>query len=568
MSLHPSYRAAIEDFHRMRRRAGMQKIFNRFRKHTSLLSYEDIRQQLRAIEKSGSKLQTIPLDAIQGSVGRYTDFTRDFLPTKSIDPQRWARVKTQIYAQEGLPPIEVYQIGQVYFVLDGNHRVSVAREMGNQTIEAYVREVATNVSLDVDENPDQLLIKAEFAEFLEQTRFHQLYPDIDLMVTTPGSYTILSQQIEAIHFAREFNANEDIPYDEAVRYWYDTVYYPIVETIREQNILEEYPDRTETDLFLWIFRHRATLAKTLGWDISPNSAAKNLTQPSSKLRRVYNQSKNLLLKIIRGREYDSGPPPGTWRQQKMAVPEGRLFANIIVVIDGSENGWAGFSQCAFIAGLEGSQIYGLHITRSNQRISSQEQQEIQTEFGKRCEAYDLRGQLAFDTGPLDLILRERACWADLVVISIPEKRTSGIQSLVQSCPAPLLVKKGHQPEFKSILLVYDGSPKSEEALFLAAYMATFWELLLTVITIQQKEHDQITSGTMIHAKEFLDYYGVSAEYKETAHNPAESILKTAIDNGNDLILTGGYCTSPKTRANKNILNELLEKSQHSILICR
>ena len=135
MTLNPSYQAAIEDFHRMRRRAGLLKIFNRFRKHTSLLSYEDIRHQLRAVEKSSYQLRSIPLDAIQGRVGRYTDFTRDFLPTKSIDPQRWANVKAQVYSLEGVPPIEVYQIGQVYFVLDGNHRVSVARQMGNDTIE-------------------------------------------------------------------------------------------------------------------------------------------------------------------------------------------------------------------------------------------------------------------------------------------------------------------------------------------------------------------------------------------------------------------------------------------------
>ena len=108
MNINPSYRAAIEDFHRMRRRAGMQKIFKRFRKHASLLSYEDIRQQLRAVVKSGYRLKTIPLEAIQGSVGRYTDFTRDFLPTESINPQRWARVKAQFQALEGVPPIEVF----------------------------------------------------------------------------------------------------------------------------------------------------------------------------------------------------------------------------------------------------------------------------------------------------------------------------------------------------------------------------------------------------------------------------------------------------------------------------
>ena len=232
MSLSPAYQAAIEDFHRMRRRAGMQRIINIFRKRTGLLSYEDVRRQLHAVEKSGPVLKTIKINAIQGSVGRYTDFTRDFLPTESVDQQRWARVKAQIFTLEGLSPIDVYQIGEVYFVLDGNHRVSVAKEMGSATIEAYVRTVTTKVNLDLDEDVDQLLIKSEFAEFLETTQFDQLYPDVDLMVTTPGRYITILQQIEAVHFAQELKRNQPIDYAQSVKNWYDTVYYPIVEIIR------------------------------------------------------------------------------------------------------------------------------------------------------------------------------------------------------------------------------------------------------------------------------------------------------------------------------------------------
>jgi len=568
MSRNLSYQIAIEDFHRMRRRAGLQKVFNHFRKHTSLLSYEDIRAQLRAVEKSGAKLMVIPIEAIQGSVGRYTDFTRDFLPTESVDPQRWARVKAQFYSLEGLPPIEVYKIGEVYFVSDGNHRVSVAREMGNSTIEAYVREVAAKVKLEIDEDVDQLLIKAEYAEFLDRTQFDQLYPEVNLMVTAPGCYESISQQIEAIHFALELNGNQPIPYSDAIKYWFDSVYYPIIESIREQGILMDYPGRTETDLYLWIFKHRASLAKTLGWEISPNSAAKNLTKPhSSTIKRVYNQSKQLFHKVIQHQEYDTDPPPGTWRQEKMESPEGRLFANIIVVIDGSEQGWDAFSLGIYIAGLEGSQIYGLHVAKSDRPIPKREQQAIQTEFRQRCESCDTRGQLAFDSGPMDQIIKERACWADLVVISAQEITTK-IRSLVKSCPVPLLVIKSQINEFKSILLAYDGSPKSEEALFLSAYLATFWELSLTVITILENEHDQVTKDTTRHVNKFLEYYGVPAQYLEIDYNPVESILQTARDQDSCLIVLGGYSTYTKTKAKTHVLDDVLENSQQALMICR
>ncbi len=568
MSLNLSYLTAIEDFHRMRRRAGLQKVFNRFRKHTSLLSYEDIRAQLRAVEKSGAKLMVIPLKAIQGSVGRYSDFTRDFLPTESINPQRWARVKAQFYSLEGVPPIEVYKIGEVYFVSDGNHRVSVARQMGNSTIEAYVKEVAAKVKLEVDEDVDQLLIKAEYAEFLDQTQFDQLYPEVNLMVTAPGCYKSILQQIEAIHFALEFDGNKTISYLEAIQYWFDAVFYPIIEAIREQGILMGYPGRTETDLYLWIFKHRASLSKTLEWEISPKSATKNLAQTHpSTFKRVYDQSKQLFHKVIRHQEFETGPPPGTWRQNKMVSPEGRLFANIIAVINDSERGWEALSQGINIAGLEGSNIFGLHVTVSDRPILKREQQVIQTKFGQRCESCNIRGQLAFNSGPIDQVVRERACWADLVVIYAQEITTT-ILSLIKSCPVPILILRNQNTEYKSLLLAYDGSPQSEEALFLSAYLATFWELSLTVITILENEHDQVTKDTILHTNKFLEYYGVPAQYLEIDHNPVESILQTARDQDSCLIVLGDYIIYSKTKTKKHILDEVLENSLQALMICR
>jgi nucleotide-binding universal stress UspA family protein len=154
------------------------------------------------------------------------------------------------------------------------------------------------------------------------------------------------------------------------------------------------------------------------------------------------------------------------------------------------------------------------------------------------------------------------------VVPVQEKSTPGIQSLVRSCPAPLLVTKGYAPEFKSVLLAYDGSPKSEEALFLAAYLSAFWELSLRVITILEKEHNHVNPGTIIHAEEFLDFYGVAAQYQETDRDPVESILKTAQDQGSDLIVLGGYSTHAKTRTKKRILDKILEKSEQAVMVCR
>lgn len=570
MSLSPAYHAAIEDFHRMRRRAGLQKIFNVFRRRSSLLSYEDVRRQLHAIERSGVERKSIPISAIQGSVGRYTDFTRDFLPTEKVDRQRWARVKAQFFSLEGVPPIEVYQIGEVYFVADGNHRISVAREMGVADIDAYVRKVATKVPLTLNEDLDQLLIKAELADFLERTQFDLLYPEVDLTVTAPGRYTLILQQIEAIHFSRELEGGQPLAPSEGVKNWYNSVYSPIVEAIQKQGILLNYPERTETDLFLWLFKHRASLVNALGWDITATDAVKNLTrQPPSKLERYYHQTKQIFRKLIRQNTIESGPPPGTWRQEKMSAPEGRLFANIIIVIDGSEEGWDAYSQGTMIAGLEGSQLFGLHISKPGKTLSKEKVEAIQTEFGQRCEACDTRGQLAFDAGSAEKIIRERACWADLVITSADSKFKSSVSAFAQYCPAPLLVTKGGISEFETILLAYDGSPKSEEALFLAAYLSTFWELSLIVITILEENHPHVTPETMVHAKEFLDYYGVSAQFLEIKDKFVSNIiLKTANDFSADLIVLGSYSDRTNHLSQKRVLDEIIKKSQQAILICR
>ncbi|MBL7162926.1 MAG: ParB N-terminal domain-containing protein, partial [Anaerolineales bacterium] len=191
------YISAVIDFREARRKAAMQGIMARITgKSTELLSYEEVRQKLRALESGKRTLRDIPLDAIVGSVGRYTDFSRDFLPLYDNDQDRWARVMAETTGLVGLPPIDVYQIGEVYFVLDGNHRVSVARQLGAASIQAYVTEVRTRVNITPDAQPDDLIIKAEQTEFLEQTQLDRLRPDTDFTTTNPGQYPILLEHIE------------------------------------------------------------------------------------------------------------------------------------------------------------------------------------------------------------------------------------------------------------------------------------------------------------------------------------------------------------------------------------
>ncbi len=141
MNRNPDYHLAVQDFHSAHLRGKLQGVLARITgKSNELLSYEEIADKLKLQGRSDKGIQMIPVDAIIGSVGRYTDFTRTFLPRRVEDQQRWANVKAAALDPVGrrLQPIEVYKVSEVYFVLDGNHRVSIARQEG---LEDYRRRM-------------------------------------------------------------------------------------------------------------------------------------------------------------------------------------------------------------------------------------------------------------------------------------------------------------------------------------------------------------------------------------------------------------------------------------------
>ena len=239
------YISSLQDFRRARSQAKLKQLVARVTgESTELLSYEEVRRKLRAYASSDRGLRDIPLDAIVGSVGRYNDFTRDFLPRQDFTQDRWAKVKAASEGSPGLPPIDVYKVGESYFVKDGNHRVSVARQLGAISIQAYVTEVLVRVPLDPNTQPDDLILKAEYAEFLERTHLDELRPEADLSVTIPGQYPTLEEHIAVHRHYMGIDQQRFIPPDEAVSHWYDMIYLPAVQAMQEGGILRNFPNRT------------------------------------------------------------------------------------------------------------------------------------------------------------------------------------------------------------------------------------------------------------------------------------------------------------------------------------
>ena len=579
--------SAVEDFRSARLQAKLESVVARLTgRSTELLSYEEVRRSLRGRERPSEQLEDIPLNAIVGSVGRYRDFTRSFLPKQESARDRWARVEVAMTGLKGLPPIEVYKVGDAYFVRDGNHRVSVARQLGADYIQAYVTEVDTKVPLSPDVEPDDLIIKAEYAAFLDHTNLDKIRPEANLELTVPGRYKVLEEHIEVHRYFMGLEQERHVPYDEAVAHWYDEVYLPVVRRIKQRGILRDFPERTETDLYLWLSQHKAELEEELGWGVSPDMAASDLVerfsqQPGRVMQRIGRQ----VLDAITPDELELGPPAGQWREEQlMPRREDRLFASLLVAVRGDERGWAALEQALSVAHREGARLWGLHVVPTEEQTEHPDARAIQAEFQHRCDQAGVEGSLVFEVGPVHRKICDRARWADLVVTSLDHppqpqpisKLSSGMVNMVRRCPRPILVVPGDPCTFRHALLAYDGTTKAREALFVATYVAGRWDVPLTVLTVT--EGDRVNAETLAEARDYLQIHGIDADYEEGSREEkesvADSILRTTANKGCDLILMGGYGMGPMAEAVLgSTVDGVLRKSMGqdfplSILICR
>jgi hypothetical protein len=238
-----------------------------------MFSLEDVRTRLNVRGQRWLGHQTVPLDHIIGSEGRYGDFDRRFLPRSNALKGRWSSIDSAMQQDVHLPPIELYKIGDVYFVRDGNHRVSVARQQGQVDIDAYVTELIVDVPIGPDLSTRELLLMEEYSDFLEWTNLHDLRPDERIEFSELGGYLDLVRHINSHRYYLGQELKRDISRDEAVTHWYDDVYMPIVQVIREQGVLKHFPQRTEADLYRWIIEHRWYMRERTGADPGPAAAA-------------------------------------------------------------------------------------------------------------------------------------------------------------------------------------------------------------------------------------------------------------------------------------------------------
>jgi hypothetical protein len=306
----PFEEAVRQDFERARQRAFFQDLVSIFaRRPSDLISYHDFRKRVSPEGESYRGLQTVPLNKIVGSMDRFRDFNRAFFPRQRFTAGRWQSIDRAYYEDRQLPPIQLYKVGEVYFVKDGNHRVSVARGKGQEFIDAEVIEGYLRAPLYASMQPDELLLQAEYAEFLRRTDLDRSHPEHDIRPTALGRYDEILQHIEGHRAWLESIRHQPVSLQEAVDDWYRFIYLPIVEVAREHGISERFPNRTEADIYLWVTRHRWELERRLGHDVGPAASALDYAEAARPLRAWRTRLGDAARRIGRRLGGSPAPPP-------------------------------------------------------------------------------------------------------------------------------------------------------------------------------------------------------------------------------------------------------------------
>ena len=575
-----TYRKALEDFYSARGKASIEELAAWISGQSrDLLPYDEVRRRLQGVESAERTLTEIPLDAIVGSVSRPADFTRSLLPLRVNDSERWARVKALVEGMSGLPPIEVYRVGEAYFIIDGHHRASVAREMGHTHIEAYVRPVHTLVPLTPGDDLETTLLKAEFAEFLEKTHLDRSRPDADLSGTLAGETRFFLDQIAARR-ARPAGSSEP-SFEEAAAAWYDEVYLPVVQVIRSRNLRRRFSDRTEADLYYYIMTYRERSEQELGWKVTPRDAVENMTfHYARNLDLRLARLRKTLYRVLMPEPLEPSVPPGFWRRQRRTAEETvrGLFDSILVALPGTESSWNALDAALFLAHNEHAALNGLHIVAAEEQKNAGYIEPIRRRFARRCEQAGIEGRMAVEVGhPIPRVMYERSFWVDLLVIplSFPpplrgfKRLGSGIRMLIRRSAAPLLfVPPNAPPVIRRALVAYGGGRMAEEALAMAAYLCLRFTIDLTVITIDAP--GKAVGELQSRAQAYLESMGITVvHYMAGQGDPAPAILNACRSTGSDVVLMGGYEGGLlKELLAGSTVDRVLRGADRAVMVCR
>jgi ParB-like nuclease domain len=277
----------LTTFDRARRKRAyrrLARVVSGNRPTRELLPLEETTTRLRPFSRTYVGLRVIPVRQIVGTEGRTSDFDRDFLPIRSTIKQRWRQVERG-FPDGDFPPIVVYQIGDAYFVIDGHHRVAIARQRGVETIDAEVTELCARWHLPVEADLLELIHAEQERIFMDESGLGAVHPNLRIRFTRPVGYIELLENVQLHGYHLMLANGRVLEPSEIAADWYDRVYLPALEAIERERLADAYPETTEADRFLCVSQRRRELLPEWGRDALDEAYRRVRDDAHGSLRR-------------------------------------------------------------------------------------------------------------------------------------------------------------------------------------------------------------------------------------------------------------------------------------------
>lgn len=273
---------AQHDFLRARRRATTARLVARLRGEPDdvgvILPYEEVIAALGFVSERSAGLQVVPLESIVGTIDRGRDFDRQFRPTSRRVRSRWEHIAAAMRRGEALPPVDLLKVGELYFVRDGHHRVSVASALGLSDLDAYVTEVSTRTP------PESSLLTTDLPLKSHERVFYERVPlpaaaRAEIVLSDPWDYGDLAESVEAWGFRAMQEHGELLDRQLTAQLWLEQEYRPVVEMLRDAGLIE---DCTDTEAYMRVTAERYRLLRTHDWS---DAVLKRLVKRRGNRRR-------------------------------------------------------------------------------------------------------------------------------------------------------------------------------------------------------------------------------------------------------------------------------------------
>jgi hypothetical protein len=289
-------------FEKARRREAYRKFARVVRRTDTeeLLPLEEVQRRLRAFEQTYEGVRPIPIANIVGTSERTRDFDKNFLPRSPRVRDRWKDVE-RAFPEGIFPPIVVYELEGTYFVIDGHHRVAIAKQRGAEYLDAEVTRLRARYKMPEGADIGRIIHTEQEQWFMEESGLERARPEARIHFSRPTGYAELLELIRTHGYYVMIDRDEILPIPEIAADWYDWVYLPTIEAIREERLTDVFPDATESDLFLWVWQRRRSLFPELG-GMTLEEAVRHAR--ASETKRFRHRARDTMTKLIRPTQLD------------------------------------------------------------------------------------------------------------------------------------------------------------------------------------------------------------------------------------------------------------------------